>query len=103
MLHTADADATSRQRCVGNSQLGDSLDESEQICQRRSRVASCRQSSRILSVRTYSIFLRYVTFVLRTLTYSILTYLNKNRIRKQTMTIETANCSSQLLKSVLTV
>ena len=37
----------SRRRCVRNSQLVvDSLDESEQICQKRSRVASCRQYER---------------------------------------------------------
>ena len=36
-----------RRRCVHNSQLvGDSLDESEQICQQRSRVASCRRYER---------------------------------------------------------
>jgi len=34
----------SQRRCVWNSQLvGDSLDESEQICQQRSLVASCRR------------------------------------------------------------
>ena len=34
----------SRRRCVHNPQLvGDSRDESEQICQRRSRVVSCRR------------------------------------------------------------
>jgi len=37
----------SRRRCVHNSQLvGDSLHESEQICQQRSRVASCRRRER---------------------------------------------------------
>jgi len=37
----------SRRQCVRNSQLvGDSLDESEQICQQRSRVASCRRRER---------------------------------------------------------
>jgi len=36
-----------RRRCVLNSQLvGDSLDESEQICRQRSRVASCRRCER---------------------------------------------------------
>ena len=40
-------DSTVAWRCVRNSQLvGDSLDESEQICQQRSRVASCRLSER---------------------------------------------------------
>jgi len=37
----------SRRRCVHNSLLvGDSLDESEQVCQQRSRVASCRRCER---------------------------------------------------------
>jgi len=37
----------SRRPCVHNPQLvGDSLDESEQICQKRSRVASCRRRKR---------------------------------------------------------
>jgi len=48
-VHTADADATQllRRRCVQNSRLvGDSLDESEQICQQRSPVASCRRCER---------------------------------------------------------
>jgi len=36
-----------RRQCVHNSQLvGDSLDESEQICQQLSRVASCRRCER---------------------------------------------------------
>ena len=35
-----------RRRCVHNSQLGDSLDESEQIGQQRSPVASCRRCER---------------------------------------------------------
>jgi len=42
----------SQRRCVRHSQLvGDSLDELEQICQQRSRVASCRQCER---TRRYS-------------------------------------------------
>ena len=44
------------------------------------------QGSRIRSVRIL-ISERYV----RTLTYSILAYVNKNRIRKQTMITEAAN------------
>jgi len=37
----------SRRRCVRNSQLvGDNLDDSEQICRQRSRVASCRRCER---------------------------------------------------------
>jgi len=51
--HTADADATQLSSWVASAVctqfaaiVGDSLDESEQICQQRSRVASCRRCER---------------------------------------------------------
>jgi len=53
-IHTADADATQLSSWVASAVctefaaqlVGDSLDESEQICQQGSRVASCRRCER---------------------------------------------------------
>jgi len=51
-LHTADADETQLSSwvassvCTDSQPVGDSLDESEQICRQRSRVASCRRYER---------------------------------------------------------
>ena len=102
-IHTADADATQLSSWVASAvcrlhnsqQVGDSLDESEQICQQRRRVASCRLCERTRRQSWPSLF-----HVLLVTSNDIMTSMLKKVINiDQSSRSQTAMLSFQILST----